>query len=296
MPFFGDGLAGLLGRWAGYGGGSGLGPLTTPNIQVDENGQMRGGMVQQSPLGQAMGAAHQQGPLAGIADLARMAILGRGGFGTAPFSAVMQGGKPQRVYHGTPIAFRDFRVTAADPEALYGPGFYFTENAKVASSYANPGGGYTTRQSVRLPDVPEFLTMNPDAVRLGGGGGWTEFLLHRRPNVRPAYLDITNPFRIDAHLSPVQFDVIAAQAKKMGGTTMTPPPEGGSMLGHAIYNDLVDAMHGAKETAQRVLQAVGYDGITHIGGQQSGGAPHRVWIAFHPKQIIPAFTPTAELP
>lgn len=42
----------------------------------------------------------------------------------------------------------------------------------------------------------------------------------------------------------------------------------------------------APKHAAQILQAAGYDGITHIGGDRMGGGHHhRVWIAFEPTQI-----------
>lgn len=48
-----------------------------------------------------------------------------------------------------------------------------------------------------------------------------------------------------------------------------------------------DTMKGVTypERIEKYLREQGYDGITHIGGQVSGGKKHRVWIAFEPTQI-----------
>lgn len=50
------------------------------------------------------------------------------------------------------------------------------------------------------------------------------------------------------------------------------------------YDQLVNAL-GKKSKVNEALAAMGYDGITHIGGQIMGNRDHRVWIAFEPNQI-----------
>lgn len=84
---------------------------------------------------------------------------------------VDKNGNPKVCYHGTPTAvFSRFDIKKQNPEDLYGPGFYFTEDPKEASAYSsrvsNPFGGE--------------LTKNPN------------------PAVYPVYLRITNPFYADS--------------------------------------------------------------------------------------------------
>src|SRR5690606_42109005 len=50
-------------------------------------------------------------------------------------SVVDENGEPKVVYHGTLAAFEEFDERLADPGALFGPGFYFTEDAAIASTY-----------------------------------------------------------------------------------------------------------------------------------------------------------------
>jgi len=75
-------------------------------------------------------------------------------------------GEPKRVYHGTNAVFEEFDPKFQDPAALYGRGFYFTEDPKVASSYTD------------TKDAPS-------------GAGQTA------SNVKPAYLNIRKPFDMD---------------------------------------------------------------------------------------------------
>jgi hypothetical protein len=50
------------------------------------------------------------------------------------------------------------------------------------------------------------------------------------------------------------------------------------------WDHLETALRG-KDKVTQVLKALGYDGITHIGGRIMGTHDHRVWIAFDPPQI-----------
>src|SRR5690606_23595093 len=51
---------------------------------------------------------------------------------------VDENGEPKVVYHGTRFAFESFDERLADPRALYGPGFYFTEDPDVAGGVIEP--------------------------------------------------------------------------------------------------------------------------------------------------------------
>jgi hypothetical protein len=55
-----------------------------------------------------------------------------------------------------------------------------------------------------------------------------------------------------------------------------------------MYERLRD-LYGGADFANEALAKAGIDGITHIGGRRVGNVEHRVWIAFHPSQIIPEF-------
>lgn len=52
---------------------------------------------------------------------------------------------------------------------------------------------------------------------------------------------------------------------------------------HSLYS-YMDTSFG-KTIANWALGQLGYDGITHEGGQVTGGRSHRVWIAFEPNQV-----------
>ena len=102
--------------------------------------------------------------------------------------------------------------------------------------------------------------------------------IREHPNVRSAYLNIRNPFRVDAEQVP------EAEAKALMDLDQAEPNP--VVSGEELFDWLAD-MYGDKQGATERLRELGYDGITHMGGVISGGKPHRVWIAFDPEQIIP---------
>ena len=201
-------------------------------------------------------------------------------------------GRPLRVYHGTALDFAEFDPAKADPEALYGPGLYHTEDQNVASGYAS-----TTARGFQF---------NPD---LGVKGG---------ANVRPAWLDIKNPFNIDQQFSDTEVNSLLDRIEQLhpdwdfrGAFLETRDYVGklqsGEMLdGNEIYTALENATTKApiqgpspgwsyfditvppkfgKANVNQALQQLGYDGITHIGGRLVGDHDHRVWIAFRADQV-----------
>lgn len=198
-----------------------------------------------------------------------------------PLTKVMTGGKPTQVYHGTSKAFQEFDPKQAREGGLYGPGTYFTESPRVASGYAS--------------DVMSF---------------------GRAPNVRPAYLDIMNPFdsRAAVSRSMVRKVVkgIETMAVKEGYWSPNTPPKvirewaarigerlaetkTGEQFYRRLARELGEAEYPAKDWANQVLQAAGYDGITYPGGKIMGGEPHKVWVIFQPKQAMTPYEYKARL-
>lgn len=192
-------------------------------------------------------------------------------------------GGPSIAYHGTSVPFDNFDPAIANPNALYGPGHYFTENPTVASSYATTKGAQVA------------------------------------PNVRMASLDIKKPFDADALFgddenydrvsdSPDIFRILATaqqlrpnQDWDEAASMLDARANESNITGRDIYKVLsktVDenGIEAKRAAANEILQQSGYDGITHIGGQTTGGTPHRVWVAFSPEQIKPPVMQSARIP
>ena len=103
------------------------------------------------------------------------------------------------------------------------------------------------------------------------------------PQVYETYLNIKNPIDMDAQADP------AAWAAAMPDVYF---PESGTNedFYRAMEEYFEDAEYPrweAAETAMGVIEEMGYDGITHIGGGRvnADGERHRVYIAFQPEQI-----------
>lgn len=196
---------------------------------------------------------------------------------------VAEGGKPKRVFHGTPQVFERFDVVQADANALYGPGIYFTENPRIAGGAGGP-------DSLRDLGYAGSLRAEPEIAQV--------------PNVRPAFLDIKRPFDIEGQYSRVEAkriidameldpsDRFMIHDAMQDAITQGRFSQAEDIPGDLIYRTLEDAGL-SRWDINRGLRAAAFDGITHIGGGPTGNEPHRVWIAFSPEQVIPAFAPGA---
>ena len=208
-------------------------------------------------------------------------------------------GNALRVYHGTNTDFDNHDPTKSDPTALWGDGIYYTEDPKIA------GGTGDLASST--------------GYAVGGDS----------PQVRAAFLDIKKPFRLDQliyeseHGASFQYEEDAGHAfidkfaaanpgvdvdqahqsydsiSTSGDTqginlsnehlhialqqATTPPVEPGD---GGLYGPTPLGRNGVNDG----LKAMGYDGLTHIGGWNTDNEPHRVWIPWDPTQVHPAWT------
>lgn len=229
-------------------------------------------------------------------------------------------GEPVVVYHGTSAGgFEAFDPSKQDKVALKGPGFYFTEDPSVSSQYSEKGGGdapavYPVYLSIKNPfrgDAPaeaaipalkkyraaaeppaDIKRMIDSAMRedssvssADGIGSWID-------NTEWAYLLAEKAGKNGEELVRPYFDYILEKAAKRmvkeirAGDYAT----GDELLKH-IENNVFDKLESHGANIQDVLQRLGFDGITHIGGNLVGdGSPaHRVWVAFKPEQIKSPF-------
>lgn len=169
-------------------------------------------------------------------------------------------GLPLVVYHGSQNIFEVFDPSRANPDALFGPGAYFTENPDVASGYAG---------TARRTDTA--------------------------PNVTPVFLRITNPLDMDAPMpqliretveafndpSVMSLDMLDDILEKLDIEDISEivTSEEAYRLLQAEYFVNNGTSSGGKAEINEFLQTLGFDGITHIGGARTRTAPHRVWIA-----------------
>lgn len=161
-------------------------------------------------------------------------------------------GRPLVMYHGTNYsdqgdAFTYFDVYASN-YGLMGQGGYFTANPEVASEYTAKGRGDT-------------------------------------PTVYPVFLDIRNPLDMDAPADAEAWALAfpGAKAYHDGGETN----ESWYRAAEEMLTDEQLPIAEGAEQMQAGLRAMGFDGITHIGGGRvtANSVAHRVYIAFEQEQI-----------
>lgn len=162
------------------------------------------------------------------------------------------GGKPLPMYHGTSAsedgqAFGVFDTYASN-YGLMGMGGYFTADPAIASSYTKKGRGDS-------------------------------------PSVYKVFLAIKNPIDMEA-----KADAAAWEKQFDGLEDFHESGESNESWYRAAEDMLADqemvAWEGA-EVMQEGLRAMGFDGITHMGGNrvQKDAPRHRVYVAFDPEQI-----------
>jgi hypothetical protein len=238
-------------------------------------------------------------------------------------------GNPVKVFHGTDVGFDEHNISGSNPLSLWGDGAYYTEDPHPAGGTGAmdqplgvgiPSGGYSTK---------------------GGPGIGAQ--------VRPAYLDIKNPFRLDnlvADMPEAQMPEGYTDTEEAGmkfidrfgaanpGIDVQPAKEAYWSFEQAAQaqgqNITLEHLHRALQSATYSIQgprltnvdnnspfgpisfadnalgadspigrngvndglkAMGYDGLTHVGGAQTGYAPHRVWIAWNATQVHPIYAP-----
>lgn len=134
-----------------------------------------------------------------------------------------------------------------------------------------------------------YFTDNKDIAE-----SYTEKGRGNNKQVYESYLNITNPIDMDAKADVDAWKNAFSDADYSNCVT-------NEDCFRAMKEVFVDEQYPqweAKETAMDVLQSMGYDGITHIGGGRvnADGVKHQVYIAFEPEQIknIDNLKPTSD--
>ncbi len=164
-------------------------------------------------------------------------------------SKVVDGrGGPVVVYHGTSGAGHSNFDAYGSEYGLFGQGIYTTEDPAVASSYTEKGKGES-------------------------------------PGVYPLYVKVENPIDMDAKPDDARW-------RKSAGEMIEDDFQGATNEAYYRHVESYFAENEvpkweAAQAMQDVLRAMGYDGITHIGGGRvkTDSVRHRVWIAFDPNQV-----------
>lgn len=172
-------------------------------------------------------------------------------------------GKPKRVFHGTTSVFQEFDPKFSDPAALYGRGFYFTDNPEMASKHPELR---RTQKTVADPAL----------------------------NIKPAYLHIKKPLDVNEFYSLSDFKADYTFVDQQNGKVRVAKSAdvlielaGGrnELLGEEIIFLFESPQAPVKVKTrygefQNFAKANGFDGITFTGSSEQS------WVAFDPKQIV----------
>lgn len=193
--------------------------------------------------GLARGAMRAPGAIRSWADDALERIGNLGAFGDEAVSTGIVTNGPRRLFHGTGRSFETPDPSRFDPNGMFGPGYYLTDDARVASAYADAGAA----AQVRPVDAPPGLRLlDADAP-----------LDPQDFNAVARYVN-----GADAAVPDVVLDKLGGLAERAG----TGRGVSGSELWEALKpNDL--RTPEANALANGALAAAGFDGIRYGGGR-----------------------------
>lgn len=222
--------------------------------------------------------------------------------------------------------FDQFDPKKKDAECLFGPGFYFTEDKAVADSYElkdaphpfaifkglssserldlvnawlvhfrDVYGASETRVYGMAEDLKPFRDggmfdrleqvfnanlMDPFEPEIYANAG-IEMPKVPKAETMAVYLNIRNPLDMDRKYTFGELPKNVQEELQRHRPRFT-YDDRETLRGDAIWRRVGDDPRDCTETLQRL----GYDGLTHIGGDRRGGGyHHRVWIAVEPEQV-----------
>lgn len=171
------------------------------------------------------------------------------------------------------------------------------ENGNLKVMYhGTSAGGHTVfdpygKAKYGLFGVGSYFTDNKSVAE-----SYTEKGKGKNKQIYETYLNITNPIDMDAAADPTAWSKALPDANF--------PTEGTNedfyRAMEEYFEDQEYSRWEASEAALEVMESMGYDGITHIGGgrfNKKDETRHRVYIAFQPEQIksIDNTNPTKDL-
>ena len=166
-------------------------------------------------------------------------------------------------YHGTSTPIDVLRPDTYSTQNIYGQGFYTTDDYDIAKGYSRKGKG--GRPSVyNVAEKPGQNLLNLDAVP--------------PPAVRAVIDKMSDLPGPEGELGAYFQENPGATVRDWYDDMRGLATEGGG------YN--ADDVQGAFASMQQNLEEMGYHGLTHVGGRNTGKPPHAVNIYFNPSASL----------
>lgn len=221
-------------------------------------------------------------------------------------------GAVQRFFHGTGSAFDTPDPARFDDNGLVGPGYYVTDAPRVAGTGDPWVKGYAEKGANPVADAAELRNAQEDLARLerdlariDPGSQTARRLLDQKarleariegtarnpgPNVRA--IDVPRDLNLfDLDQPTVPANVIDRVEAATGPLPMLAREPNGMNLYHAIVDQASSTSDAPKAAANKILAAVGFDGITYAGGRripmsdEAGNPIEHTAIAIFPESL-----------
>lgn len=140
-------------------------------------------------------------------------------------------GLPKVFYHGTKQTEAlhksgKFDISKARPDAMYGPGFYFTEDPEVAGGTGDPNKSFGYAVTTEQGDSP---------------------------GVVPAFLDVRHPFDIDKNYTPAE---IRALFRKFGNQVKGPNLKTRPSIDYQLAKEIDKAIADSRSHSRRDMDLI----------------------------------------
>lgn len=173
---------------------------------------------------------------------------------------------------------------------------YKKDKDYIAVESADKNTGYV----IEKYELHSLMGESDEMKKLLAERGASFNVARQTPGVFEAYLSMEKPLDVDNHvltadeqkafgiafevrgLKQFKQDNPASYKEQFGGY---PPESLRTVFLSLEQSKQYEKANDIRKNMKSIVQGLGYDGLTHIGGWNMGGKPHRVWIAYEPNQI-----------
>jgi hypothetical protein len=190
-------------------------------------------------------------------------------------------GNPRVLYHGTPaFGFEEFDVKFQREKSLFGPGFYFSHDERMARTYAQRGGDvYPVYVRITRPfDAWKFYTLD-ESINLA------QELFHDKPALLSQIVENFEGLQFgEQGYLPKPYDIIDKGGISGWDIYDVFTKEASPIRADIVGEDVVDTPD-AHRFVNEMFKRAGYDGVLYEGGHVVGPAMHEAFVAFDPEQV-----------